>query len=211
MLFSLAAHSLAVRQLWITGDGIVATASDDKEIRLWDCRMPWSTDMGTLIATCKGHKASVTNVRMTREGTGVISASEDATMILWDVLNASPVRIFVGHTAPITQVPVLRSSPADLCAYCISLGFMCVTFDSIKKKTIPLKNMQHDNRKARCILRQKNPPQVLLLEPAENEIIDPSKRKSRIFGYTKYVISSSDDGTIRVWNIFSGIDECFTV
>jgi WD40 repeat protein len=46
LLFSLAAHSLAVRYLWITSDGVVATASDDKEIRLWDLRMPWNTDMG---------------------------------------------------------------------------------------------------------------------------------------------------------------------
>ncbi len=108
LLFSLAAHSLAVRQLWITSDGVVATASDDKEIRLWDLRMPWSTDMGTQIATCRGHKTAVTSVKMTRTGTGVLSASLDATIILWDVFNASPVRVFNGHKAPITQVRVLH-------------------------------------------------------------------------------------------------------
>ena len=155
MLFSLAAHSLAVRELNVTSDGIVATASDDKEIRLWDLRMPWSTDMGTQIATCRGHNSAVTTVNMTREGTGVISASLDATMILWDVANGSPVRIFAGHKAPITH--------------------------------------------------------ILLLEPEESALIDPRAKKSRIFGYTNFIVSASLDGTIRVWNIRSGIDECFTV
>ena len=155
MLFSLSAHSLAVRQLWVTADGVVATASDDKEIRLWDLRMPWSTDMGTMIATCRGHKAPVTNVRMTRTGACCISASLDATMILWDIVNASPVRIFVGHKGPITQ--------------------------------------------------------VLMLEPDVDDetFLSPTMKKSRIFGYTRFVVSSSVDGTIRVWNIMTGTDECY--
>ena len=58
----------------------------------------------TRIATCRGHKSAVTSVKMTTSGTGVLSASLDATMILWDVVNASPVRVFLGHKGPITEV-----------------------------------------------------------------------------------------------------------
>ena len=35
------------------------------------------------------------------------------------------------------------------------------------------------------------PTQVLLLEPEDDGFIDPNKKKSRIFGYTRFVVSSS--------------------
>lgn len=37
-LFSFASHSLAVRCLSISATGFIATGSDDKEVRIWDCR-----------------------------------------------------------------------------------------------------------------------------------------------------------------------------
>ena len=66
--FSLSAHSLAVRRMCISADGIIATASDDKEIRLWDVRMPWTDAMGTQLAVCKGHTEPITCCHLTREG-----------------------------------------------------------------------------------------------------------------------------------------------
>ena len=50
-----------------------------------------------------------------------------------------------------------------------------------------------------------------MLEPENDDFVDPTKKKSRIFGYTRFIVSSSADGTIRVWNIITGIDECYTV
>jgi WD40 repeat protein len=66
--FSLSAHSLAVRRMSISTDGIIATASDDKEIRLWDVRMPWTDAMGTQLAVCKGHTEPITCCHLTKEG-----------------------------------------------------------------------------------------------------------------------------------------------
>jgi hypothetical protein len=53
--------------------------------------------------------------------------------------------------------------------------------------------------------------QMMMLEPEDDSFVDPKKKKSRIFGYTRFVVSASMDCTIRVWNVMTGIDECFTV
>lgn len=154
-LFSLSAHALSVRRMSISADGVIATASDDKEIRLWDCRMPWGDDMGTCLRICTGHKGAITCCEMTRQGTGMLSAAEDCNLFLWDVVHGAVMRVFVGHTGPISKV-------------------------------------------------------FLLNDPDEPEDDDDTPQRSRITGNVKNIVSASKDGTIRVWDIATGYDVCFS-
>jgi len=143
----------------------------------------------TQIATCRGHRSAVTSVKMTKSGTGLLSASLDATMILWDVVNASPVRVFMGHKGPVTEVILVACRSASKFAHA----------------HLPVRPFSRQGIKHRLDL------QILMLEPQDETFIDPNKKKSRIFGYTRFVVSASMDGTIRVWNVMTGIDECYTV
>lgn len=169
MQFSLSAHSLAVRQMSISADGVIATASDDKEVRckapilslrrplpvayvtrascraermwgtgqnllfslkqsrlqtetlkteqvrLWDCRMPWNEVMGTQLAVCRGHQGAITCCHLTKEGKGLLSASEDKKMIIWDVVHGAIMRILVGHTQPVRFPDLVGSLSMYLC------------------------------------------------------------------------------------------------
>lgn len=36
------------------------------QVRLWDCRMPWTDAMGTQLAVCRGHTAEITCCHLTR-------------------------------------------------------------------------------------------------------------------------------------------------
>ena len=67
-------------------------------------RMPWSTDMGTEVMVCEGHKAAIINCKMDRSGEVILSASEDCTMILWDATHGTPLQYFIGHGASISEV-----------------------------------------------------------------------------------------------------------
>ncbi|EKX45371.1 hypothetical protein GUITHDRAFT_71422 [Guillardia theta CCMP2712] len=67
-------------------------------------KMPWSTDMGTEVMVCEGHKAAIINCKMDRSGEVILSASEDCTMILWDATHGTPLQYFIGHGASISEV-----------------------------------------------------------------------------------------------------------
>ena len=57
-----------------------------------------------------GHSRDVNDIAITSDGKYFISAGEDWSIILWDVLNQRPVRRFVGHKATVTSVDI---SPDD--------------------------------------------------------------------------------------------------
>src|SRR6185436_4932751 len=69
----------AISQIVFSPDGkILAAASDDKTIHLWD--VVKMTTLGTL----KGHTDKVKVIAFSPDGTQVISGSIDGTVRLWD-------------------------------------------------------------------------------------------------------------------------------
>ncbi|KAL4950089.1 WD40-repeat-containing domain protein [Aspergillus filifer] len=70
---------------------IVASASVDRTIRLWD------TATGAEKQTLKGHKSSVTTVAFSPDGQIVASASRDQTIRLWDTATGTEKQTLKGH------------------------------------------------------------------------------------------------------------------
>ncbi|KAL6404535.1 hypothetical protein AUP68_13928 [Ilyonectria robusta] len=72
------------------GSTLVASASEDKTIRLW------RTDDGTCIQELKGHTGSVTSVAFSHDSSLVASASDDGTTRLWRVDNSTCIQEVAG-------------------------------------------------------------------------------------------------------------------
>ncbi len=96
-LKTLNGHIRAVYKVTFSRDGKIATASDDNTIKLWDAQ-------GNLINTLNGHKAAVLSVNFSPNGQTLASASNDKTVILWDVKKSKQAAPPLIHTDIVRDV-----------------------------------------------------------------------------------------------------------
>lgn len=103
-------HDDTITQIKYSPDGkIIATASWDKTIKLWD------TKTGKLVATLAGHQDGVNTIAFTADGRTLVSGSEDKTIKIWNVLGkAKLIKTLQGHTDSIKTVTI--SSDGQLIA-----------------------------------------------------------------------------------------------
>ena len=86
------------------GQDLLASASDDKTVRLWD---PATTAQQRVLT---GHTDEVTGVCAVRvHGQDLLaSASDDQTVRLWDPATGAPRRVLTGHAGGVNAVCAVR-------------------------------------------------------------------------------------------------------
>ncbi|WP_250124674.1 AAA-like domain-containing protein [Chroococcidiopsis sp. CCMEE 29] len=92
-------HSSGVNRVAFNPDGkIVASASDDGSIKLWQ-------PDGTLLRTLKGHTSEVWGVAFSRDGQIIASASDDNTIKLWQP-DGKLLRTMTGHSDEVNGIAI---------------------------------------------------------------------------------------------------------
>ncbi len=92
----LAGHTRAVGAVAYSRDGrLVATASDDWTVKLWDATNPRRPDA---VGTLRGHQLAAKSVAFSPDGRTVATGSDDRTVKLWDITD--PARPAVRTTLP---------------------------------------------------------------------------------------------------------------
>lgn len=92
-------HESAINCMALSGDGsVVATGSDDHNIRLWST----NTEPVECLSVLTGHSDYVTHILI--DENFLVSASADKTMRKWDMTNGQCVFIYTGHTSLINRI-----------------------------------------------------------------------------------------------------------
>jgi len=98
-------HQAAVLSVAISPDGkLLASASDDQTIRLWDL------SSNSNLATLTGHRGAVKAVAFSPDGTILASGSTDETVKLWDVASRKLLSELTNHAYPVTALAFLPDS-----------------------------------------------------------------------------------------------------
>ena len=99
LLQTLDDHESAINCMVLSNDtSVLATGSDDHQIRLWSTK----TTPVDCLCVLTGHTDYITHILM--QDNYLISASADQTMRKWDVTTGECVLIYTGHTSLVNRM-----------------------------------------------------------------------------------------------------------
>lgn len=102
-MLSLIGHSRGINDVaWSPTASYIATASDDKTLRLW------SAETGDAFVEFKGHTNFVFSCRFNPQSNLLVSGSFDETIKLWDIRCGECVATLPAHSNPVTGVDFNR-------------------------------------------------------------------------------------------------------
>ncbi|KAG5636248.1 hypothetical protein H0H81_008651 [Sphagnurus paluster] len=202
-------HTSFVDTVAISPDSrTVASGSDDSNIFVWE------VETGNILAQFLGHKAGITCVRFSPDSTRIVSSSYDKTVRVWDIHTGESLhQPFVGHTAWVTSVAFSPDGKHVASgSYDDNVFLWDIENGSITQRISGLRNGIN------CIAFSPDGKHVAYGSGYDIRIweIITGDITGKFSGHTNLVVSlsyspdgkciasSSDDKTIRLWDVATG-------
>jgi WD40 repeat protein len=97
---TLIGHNHTVSSIVVVQDNVLASASSDKTIKLWNISKE------TVIKTLSGHTDEIVSLEISRDRNYLISGSKEGNIIIWDISKAIIDKILTGHNESVVNLAV---------------------------------------------------------------------------------------------------------
>ncbi|KAK6203347.1 WD domain protein [Scheffersomyces amazonensis] len=156
---------------------IIASCSDDLTIRLW------SISKKTCIKILKKHTYHITTIKFTSKGNILISGSADETITIWDITSGKTLKTLAAHSDPVSSLSLTPDSSIIVSSSYDGLMRLFDLESGQCLKTLTYNSTSHGTATAST--------NDVLNFPISNVEMSPNG---------KYILSSSLDGLIRLWD-----------
>ena len=100
----LAGHAETVNSIAFNAAGVLASASNDKTIKLWDTTAIANGGAGRELRTLTGHGGEVYSLAFSSDGARLVSGSSNGEVKIWNVADGQPIQTLSGHTALVSSL-----------------------------------------------------------------------------------------------------------
>jgi WD40 repeat protein len=100
-LLKLTGHAESVNTVAFNAAGVLASASNDRTIKLWDMS---AAAQGRELRTLRGHGGEVHALAFSADGKALASGSSNGEIKIWNTADGAPVQTLSGHTALVSSV-----------------------------------------------------------------------------------------------------------
>ncbi|NEO45999.1 MAG: WD40 repeat domain-containing protein, partial [Moorea sp. SIO4A3] len=178
-------------------------------------RASLSSPTGPLLSTLSGHGDSVNAVAVTPDGTMVISGSSDNTVKVWNLNTGAEIRTLTGHTSPVNAVAITPDgtrvisggSDNTVRVWNLATAKEILRFNGHSLPVVAVAVTPDGKKVVSASVAMINSMKVWDLETGQEELTLEGHGdlvRTVVITSDNRVISGSNDGTIKVWNLETG-------
>lgn len=156
---------------------ILASGSDDLTIRIW------SLSQRKCIRVLKKHTYHITTLVFNSKGSILVSGAADETIIVWDLTSGRSLKTLAAHLDPVSSVCLTQDDTMIISASFDGLMRLFDTETGQCLKTLVYNSSSHGTATA-----------------STNDVVNSPVLHITVSPNSKYVLSTSLDGKIRLWD-----------
>ena len=193
---------------------LIVSACKERKVWIWD------VESGTCLHVINDHKRFINNILFTPEGNTFFTASNDSTLRQWDIGTGACLHILNGHDREVTSAALspqghqIVSGSEDTTVRLWDVGSVSCQH-ILRGHTMQVTKVVY-SLKGNLVVSASHDRTVRVWDSTSGQckaVIQTSQRRIENMAWTtdhevNYLVTGCEEGTLRLWQIIEGEDQC---